>query len=154
MRALARFLPGILPGILRCDRGAAIIEMGLVAPLLATLLLGMVDVARAYSSKLELEQAAQRTIEKVMQQRNVASDYSTLLAAEAATAAGVSPAAVTVDSWLECNGARQDNFDGACSAGQTFARYVTVDIERDHTPMFGKFFGTVDLHGVAGVRVQ
>ncbi len=49
------------------DRGASIIELALVAPILASLLIGMVDLSRAYSHKLLLEQAAQRSIEKVQQ---------------------------------------------------------------------------------------
>ena len=45
-------------------RGAAIIELGLAAPILATMLIGMVDLGRGYSMKLQLEQAAQRAIER------------------------------------------------------------------------------------------
>ena len=52
--------------LLRDERGASIIEMGLMLPVLATLLIGMVDISRGYSAKLQLEQAAQRSIEKAM----------------------------------------------------------------------------------------
>ena len=45
----------------------SIIELALVAPILASLLIGMVDISRAYSAKLPIEQAAQRAIEKVQQ---------------------------------------------------------------------------------------
>ena len=78
-----------------CERGASVIELALTAPILTTMIIGMVDLSRAFSMKLQLEQAAQRTIEKVEQQRSVATDYSTLSteAANAATDAGamVSP---------------------------------------------------------------
>lgn len=146
--------------LVRCKRGAAAIEMALVAPLLATLLIGMVDLSRAYSTKLQLEQAAQRTIERVMQQRNVPSDYRTTLVPEAASAAGVAPEAVTVDDWLECDGTRQTSGTVSCNPGQTYARYVTVAITKTYAPMFATRFlgsnadGSFTLLGQAGVRVQ
>ena len=49
------------------DNGAAIIELALVAPVLALMTIGTVDMANAFGCKLRLEQAAQRSIEKVMQ---------------------------------------------------------------------------------------
>jgi Flp pilus assembly protein TadG len=73
--------------IARDDRGASIIELALVAPVLASLLIGMVDMSRAYSYKLKLEQSAQRAIEKVQQYQAESSTYSTLQS-EAATADG------------------------------------------------------------------
>ena len=48
------------------SRGAAVIEMALIAPVLALGVIGIVDVSNAYSKKLALEQGAQRAIEKIM----------------------------------------------------------------------------------------
>ena len=42
------------------DSGAAIVEMALTAPILAVLLIGMVDMSRGYSAKLQLELLARR----------------------------------------------------------------------------------------------
>lgn len=144
----------------RDERGASIIEMAMVMPVLATLLVGMVDISRAYSSRLQLEQAAQRSIEKVMQYQASSSTYATLYS-EAAAAAGVPVSDVTVDYWLECNGARAANYESSCTPGQAYARYVTVEIEKNFTPMFGtRFFpganndGTFTLNGEAGLRTQ
>ena len=149
-----------LRSLARDERGASIIEMAMVTPVLATLLIGMVDISRAYAAKLQLEQAAQRSIEKVMQYQTGASTYSTLYS-EAATAAGVPVADVTVDFWLECNSARAGNYDGTCSSGQTYARYVSVAVDKDFQPMFGtRFFpgansdGTFTITGEAGLRTQ
>ena len=47
------------------DRGTALIEMALATPIFAAVLMGMVDLSRAYSERLQLEQATQRAIEKV-----------------------------------------------------------------------------------------
>jgi len=153
--------------LVRSDKGNSLVEMGLVAPVLATLLIGMVDLSRAYSAKLQLVQAAQRTIEQVMQQSSVESDYSAALKTEGATAAGVAESAVAADNWLECSvdgitWTRQASFGGSCDAATPmYARYVTVDISKSYTPLFSsRFFpgassnGTYTLHGKAGIRVQ
>ena len=65
----------------RDERGASVVELALVAPVFAALLLGMVDLSGAYSARLELEQAAQQTIENVMQQPEMLTDYEDLLKA-------------------------------------------------------------------------
>ena len=150
--------------LLRNERGSSLIEMALAAPFLAALLIGMVDLSRGYSSKLQLEQAAQRTIEKIMQQKAVVNDY-TQHKAEAAAAAGVSVDAVTITNWLECSTDgqtwRSTTFDGTCETGEIYyARYVEVDIVKTYYPLFGTTFaganadGTYTLRGIAGVRVQ
>jgi Flp pilus assembly protein TadG len=144
----------------RDERGASLIEMALLMPVLASMLIGMVDISRAYSAKLQLEQAAQRAIEKVQQYQTTSSTYSTLQS-EAATAAGVATSAVTVDYWLECDGTRQTDYSGVCPSGQAYTRYITVSIQKMFTPMFGsRFFprananGTYTLTGQAGLRTQ
>lgn len=144
----------------RDERGTSLIEMAMVAPVFAMLLVGFVDISRAYSARLQLEQAAQRSIEKVQQYRTTSSTFSTLQA-EAMAAANVAASAVTVDPWLECDGARQANYNTSCTPGQVQARYITVSIVKKFTPMFGtRFFpganadGTYTLVGDAGMRTQ
>jgi len=51
--------------LLADDRGAAVIEMALIAPVLALGVIGIVDVSNAYSRKLALEQGVQRAVEKI-----------------------------------------------------------------------------------------
>src|SRR6185503_15485586 len=107
----------------RDQRGAAIIELALAAPFMAALLIGMSDLARGYSTKLLVEQAAQRTVEKIEQQKSVSTaSYNTTLSTEAANAmtdAGYSTGnTVTPDSWLECSSdgttwSRQTDFTGS-----------------------------------------
>ena len=41
------------------ERGTSLIEMALATPMFAALLMGMVDLSRAYSEKLQLEQASE-----------------------------------------------------------------------------------------------
>ncbi len=143
----------------RDRRGTAVMELALVAPIFATMLIGMVDIGRGYSMKLQLEQAAQRSIEKVM---NGQADRSTALALqiEAALVAGVLPTDVVVDFWLECNDTRQGSYDTVCPSGQVFRRYLTVQISKTFTPMFSAKWlgananGTFTVIGKTGVRTQ
>ena len=144
----------------RDDRGASIVELALVAPILASLLIGMVDLSRAYSYKLKLEQAAQRSIEKVQAYQTSTSTYGTLQT-EAASAAGVPTSNVTIDYWLECDGTRASNYNSVCSGTQTYARWVTVTVQGTFTPMFrSKYYprantdGTFTIRGKTGMRTQ
>ena len=156
-----------LASLRRDERGASVVEMALVAPFLATLIIGFVDVSRGYSSKLQLEQAAQRSIEKAMQGKKNTDLFNTLQA-EAMTAAGVTASAVDVKYWLECNGVSQytgpstmtADYEKVCPTGQQYARYVEVTITKNYAPMFktkllgSKADGTFDLVGKTGIRVQ
>jgi Flp pilus assembly pilin Flp len=147
--------------VLRDERGNSLIEMALAAPIFAALLIGMVDLSRAVSAKVALEQAAQRAIEKIQ-----AADFKTSdedgLVSDAEDAAGVGSTA-TVDAWLECDhdGTHLDFDTDNCTAGHPFARYVEVSIDSSFTPIFGtRYFpganadGTVPVNGHAVLRVQ
>lgn len=151
--------------LLRDTRGHSIVELALVAPILGALLVGMTDLSRGYSTKLQLEQAGQRAIEKIMQTsfQTTAADS---LKTEAAGAAGVDSSAVTVNYWLECDGVKQttgtmdEAYNGVCGSGAKYARYLSVSIVKTYTPMFAFRFagansnGTYTLTGKSGVRVQ
>ena len=67
-----------MKSILRNDRGAAVIELALIAPVLALTVIGIVDMSNAYSRKLLLEQGAQRAVEKIGQTTETATVESTL----------------------------------------------------------------------------
>lgn len=154
----------------RDERGASIIEMALTAPFLAALVIGMVDVSRGYNAKLQLEQAAQRAIEKAMQgmQGDESTDIFEGLQEEAALAAGVDVEDVEVRYWLECNGVSQntsaatmaEDYEKVCPPGEVYSRHVNVQIEKVYAPMFPTKWkgansdGTFDLVGEAGLRVQ
>lgn len=150
----------------RDERGATIVEMGFAAPMLAALLIGMVDLSQGFSSKLQLEQAAQRTLESVQQRGYNYTDASTndnaALKTEAQTAAGAGSVA-TVTSYVECwNGGSKTRmtFDGTCPSGQTQSRYVSISIRQNYAPRFGFRFlgatagGTYAITGKAALRTQ
>jgi Flp pilus assembly protein TadG len=96
-----------LARLARNERGAAVIELALVAPILATLVIGITDVSIAYGHKLELEQAAQRAIEKVGQ----------------TTGDKTPEATIQKEAVCQINGA---NEDGTCKEGRITTDNVTV----------------------------
>ena len=141
--------------------GNTAIELALAAPLLASLFIGMVDISRAVSAKVTLEQAAQRAVEKI-QARDFKTSDSATIQADAQAAAGTGSSA-TVTAWLECNhdGVHLDYDTGACGTGAPYARYVQVGVSKTYSPIFGtRYFpgananGTVNVAGQATLRVQ
>ena len=144
-------------------RGAAVIEMALVAPVLALGTIGIIDVSNAYSKKLALEQGAQRAIEKIMNTTENASVESTL-ATEAVcqvngttTTGGVTTcnstpittSDVTVTWRLDCTqggtttssstttSGTYDTAVNTCrTAGGTMAGYVSVTVNDKYSPLF------------------
>lgn len=146
--------------LLRCEQGNSFIEMAFAAPLLASLLIGMVDLSRAVSTKLQMVQVAQRTIERV-QRNGFEPDHAETLEAEAETAAG-GGAAATVSAWLECGSSTTKlGYTDSCASGQAYARFVGISVSTDFEPVFGTDIfpganadGTFTLAGTAGVRTQ
>jgi len=145
----------------RDERGSSMIEFALFAPLLAVMVMGITDVSMGFSRKLTLEQAAYRSLERVAV-GSVQSDYS-YLRPEAAAAAGVPLANVAVDSWLECDGTRQTDFNGSCPETQMISRYVRISITGSFEPTFNygplaRNFagddGNVPIAASAALRIQ
>jgi Flp pilus assembly protein TadG len=159
-----------LLNIRREDSGAATIELALVAPFLATLCVGVADISIAYGKKLELEQGAQRAIEKVMQTTGEDSVEDAIKKealcqingqnADGTCAAGtIASDDVDVTFRLECDGALQTDYDLECPPAQEETRYISVTVTDNYTPMFPVKFGvaadgTYHLSTTAGVRVK
>jgi Flp pilus assembly protein TadG len=163
-------------------RGAAIIEMALVAPVLALGVIGIVDVSNAYSKKLALEQGAQRAIEKIMNTTETATVEDTLaneavcqvngMTGSTCNTSPITTSNVTVTWRLDCTTAggvvttntttTSATYDGwTCASGSTASRYVQVTVTDKYTPMFPIHFAsfnggdsTYHLSATAGVRTS
>jgi Flp pilus assembly protein TadG len=145
---------------LRTDQaGTSVMELALLSPILIAVLAGSVDCARLISTKLRFQQAAERTAE-LATAGNIAGAAFTSLQSEAAAAANVPAANVTVSYWLECDGTRQTAFNGTCGAGQQVGRYASIAIAGSYSPSFSWFLravgasGAMPVSGAASVRVQ
>jgi Flp pilus assembly protein TadG len=166
----------------RDERGAAIIELALVAPMFALMTVGVVDMSNAYSRKLALEQGAQRAIEKVMQTTEVDTVENTLKTEAVCQVNGTNPdgtcktspiaaSNVTVTYRIECvssgtvistqtttDSTAFDNLDCGTNREQ---KYIEVNVTDKYTPMFSYHFasfnggdGSYHLQATAGVRTE
>jgi len=144
------------------DRGAAVIEMALVAPVFALTVIGIVDMSNAYSRKLAAEQGAQRAIEKIMQTTEMDTVANTLKTEAVCQVNGlntngtckttpITTSDVTVTYRLECKNTTSggieavytttdvtthDNTDCPSPATQREQRYLEVKVDDKYTPMF------------------
>ena len=153
----------------RDNSGAAIIELALAAPILAMMVIGESDISTAYGKKLELEQAAQRAIEKVAQTTGEATPEDTIKKEAVCQfngtnndgtckSAPLTTSNVTVTYSLTCDGT-VTAYTSDCTGSQLEVRYITAAITYNWTPTFDLHFGTqpdgtYHLDGSAGVRVQ
>jgi Flp pilus assembly pilin Flp len=144
----------------RDKRGVATIELALFSPILASMIIGVVDMSNAYSRKLACEQAAQRAIEKVMQTTGEETPAATIIA-EASEQANIDPSKVTVSYRLECDQVYVADYDAECSTGQKEARYIEVVVSDVYQPMFPLHFGSYNsdaggylISAKAGMRTQ
>lgn len=148
-----------LISLARDARGAVTIELAILAPILAAMLIGLVGLSDAFSNKLRLEQIAQRVIEKV-QQDGFDTTMETALETEAKGAAGTGSIA-DLTFWLECAGTKVASYTGGCTPGQSVARYVQLKIKKNYAPPIAARFGsasnadgTITVNGIAGLRIQ
>ena len=153
----------------RDQRGAAMIELAFIAPVLALLTVGVVDLSNGFGTKLRVEQAAQRSIEKVMQTTGVLTVEDTIAAEAVCQYNGTLPngncktaplttADVVVTHRLECNNVVTTNPD--CATGEKESRWIQVTVSTDYTPMFPLHFtgiaanGKYHIQSIAGMRTE
>jgi Flp pilus assembly protein TadG len=161
-------------------KGAAIIELALVAPVLALGVIGIVDMSNAYSRKLALEQGAQRAVEKIMQTTEDSTVEGTVANEVQCQVNGVgangtcntsSSQTITVTWRLECTDSSgtissqtsttSSTFDSfTCGSGTVKqARYMSVTVIDKYSPLFPIHFasftnndGTYHISVTAGMR--
>lgn len=134
----------LLRRLLGDPRGTSAIEFAIIAPVLAVMTMGIADLSMGLARKFQLEQASYRALELVTV-GTVVSDYS-YVKTEAVAAAEVPAENVVVTTWLECNGAKQTDFNTTCPSEEQTARFLTVTVVDDYEPIFayGPFTGAVD----------
>jgi Flp pilus assembly protein TadG len=164
-------------------RGAAIIELALVSPVLALTIIGIVDISNAYSHKLALEQGAQRSVELIMQstkddtvegslKNEVVCQVNGVNGDGTCKTSPITASNVTVTFRLECKDssgtiASQTSTDAiafdalTCASNNTEARYIEVSVTNKYVPMFPVHFAGFDssdggyrVSAKAGMRTQ
>lgn len=147
----------LLSSLRHDERGVSAVEFAFLIPILATLILGIIDLSTGLQQRLTLQQAVNRSLEIVQANRiavgagRTTPDYA-FLRQEVATAASVPLANVTLNQWRECNGTRRDPYEESCDDGVDMARYLELVVTRDFR---GKIYlKPIVLRAASTVRVQ
>jgi Flp pilus assembly pilin Flp len=155
-----------LRNLLKEEKGTSILELAIIAPVLAMLTIGIIDLSNGIARKLELAQAVSLSVERVavgdfeIPEDEAGNPDFSFLVEDAVKAAKVEAADVTVTRWLECNGEEQEgeaSFHGECPLTESrpecavsnpppnlgckpppiLSRYVQVRIDSSYKPIFG-----------------
>ena len=147
------------------QRGMGLIEITAIAPFLALLAVGVIDLSGAVTKKMKLHYAVHHTLELVsahgleVARNDNEYDFS-WYRQKAADAAAVPLANVTVNVWLECSGVKKTLFADTCNPGQRTARYMRVRAISTFAPIFsirtlgGAVGSTYSLAAESAVRIQ
>ena len=159
--------------LFRDERATAIIELALVAPIVALTVVGIADLSNAFSRKLGLEQGAQRAIEKIMQTTEDSTVENTLAAEAVCQVNGTDSAGVcktspittsdvTVTFRADCtttstnavttrtttdSGTYDTWTTAGCPVGSTLSTYISITVLDKYTPMFPLHFSALDSDG-------
>jgi len=139
------------------ERGVSVIELGLIAPVLALFIAGIIDLSQGLAQRFAMQQAVNGSLELLLARPLEADlgedevDYDYIVD-HAAAAADVTEDDVTVDLWLQCDDLRMDDYSDTCPSGEDSARYFSLRIDKPFTGSF--FVGEVDLFATGVMRIQ
>jgi Flp pilus assembly protein TadG len=146
----------LLPSLRRDERGTSLIEFGFLAPFLAVLAMGIIDLSRGLAERFALQQAVNRSLELVQSRPATAgvnaTDLDYAFAETEARAAAGTGATVVMTRWLECNGVDKGAASGSCADGEDTARYLRIRITKNFQGDF--YFSTIRMTATGAVRTQ
>lgn len=147
----------LLPSLARDERGTSLIEFGFLAPFLALLTMGVIDLSRGLAERFAIQQAVNRGLELVQSRPALVAgddsdvDYS-FVTAEVAAAAGVPEEQVTLTRWLECDGEDAGAVNGTCADGEDSARYLRVRVTKNFDAEF--YYDSIPMAASGTLRTQ
>jgi Flp pilus assembly pilin Flp len=128
------------PSLLGDERGVSVIELGFLAPILAFMMLGTVDLANGYTRKMRVETAVARAMEKAAV-LTVQDDYTFLKTEVTTTLPTVTASTITVDAYAMCDTTKMPTFKSECAfradgTPQEIQRYVKLKVADRWAPLF------------------
>lgn len=145
----------------RDERGLSVIELGLVAPVLALLIGGIVDLSQGLAQRFAMQKAVNGSLELLLAHRleddtattdaNLRTAYAYLIE-HAADAAGVGEDDVEIARWLQCDDVVMTQYATMCPAGQDQARYISLTVEKGFDGQF--FVGDMTMTATGVMRIQ
>ncbi|HEX9945914.1 MAG TPA: TadE/TadG family type IV pilus assembly protein [Allosphingosinicella sp.] len=144
-------------GLARDERGTSLIEFGFLAPFLALLTMGIIDLSRGLAERFALQQAVSRGLELVQARPAVAAANSNTVSYEfvrneVASSADVPVGQVILTRWLECDGEDAGDVSNTCPAGAAASRYLRVRVTKDFEAEF--YFATIPMAATGTLRTQ
>jgi Flp pilus assembly pilin Flp len=139
------------------ERGVAVVEFGLLAPVLALFVVAMIDLSQGFAERFAMQQAVNRSLELLLVNAPSAGanedevDYEGIRQ-EAATAAGVPIEQVVLRPYMLCGSRVLDDHDAVCADDEETARYVSLTVNKNFTGTL--YVGTVPLVATGSMRVQ
>ena len=140
----------------RDERGTSLIEFGFMAPILAVLTMGIIDLSRGFAERFARQQAVARSLELVQARPALAAatatDASYQFAVDEAKKAAGTDATVTMSRWLECDGVEAAKVTDTCPEGQDTARYLRISISKNFDADL--YFDTIPMSATGALRTQ
>ena len=147
----------LLPNLARDERGTSLIEFGFLAPFLALLTMGVIDLSRGLAERFALQQGVNQGLELIQARPAVADadsgevDYD-FVKDEVVARTGVSADQVTLERWLECDGGNPKAVTETCTGTEDVARYLRVRVTKNFTGEF--YYKTIPLAASGTLRTQ
>lgn len=131
----------IARALARQDGGNATIELALVAPVLLTMALGVIDLAMGFSHKMQMQHYAQVGADYVvatLETNPQASDVKD----EVANASGLDKGKISISEWVECDGVKNPNETQCAKIDALQYNFMQIDVSDTYQPM-------LDIPGLA-----
>lgn len=143
-----------------CARGSVAVELALLAPVLAGMLIGIVDIGTYIHQKMQLQSAARAGAQYAIQSDGNAEDTAGISAAVTASADLDAGFSITSVAFCGCADGTETTVSvtgcgGTCAGGDNPALSVRVTVTNTFTPIF-PYPGlpdSLDLQGQTSLRV-
>lgn len=119
--------------LIRDERGTSMIELAIVAPVLAGLMLGMVDVSLLVQRRLEMQEATAQLANIAASTPPTALTLDGLRTA-GARLANVSEDQITLGLGIRCNNGPIQAPDTVCELGQQSSNMLTIQLQDQFGP--------------------
>jgi Flp pilus assembly protein TadG len=126
----------------RSQRGASFIELALMMPLLSLLLVGVIDMGRAFYLSIEVNDAARAGAQYAFQNSATEKDnagITTAATSDAPDVPGITLTPAPVHGCMCSDGTNQSancTTTPTCNAGSRVVNYVNVNTRATYTPIF------------------
>jgi Flp pilus assembly pilin Flp len=131
----------------RDQRGAVLVEMAMITPVLATMMVGAFDVSRAVARQTELQEVAAE-FSAVAMATTLTQDSLQSLREIAAQSAGIETDKVAIQANTRC-GTDPEFLEAGedCNDDEEEADFLTISIEDQYVPIWTQFGigGAIDL---------